>query len=193
MQNEDGSSRPIELSLWDTAGFLYFQFSLTFFFFTNLLSCQKKIPSKFLTLKTKKKNSQEDYDQLRPLSYPDTDVFVLCFSVESRSSFENVKSKWVPEVKKHRPTGLLILVGTKKDLLDDPKMLAALKNKGESPITQAEGDKMAKDIGAAKYLACSAKTNDGVKDVFDEAILTKCLFHFLFFLRSVVDKIRCHI
>lgn len=112
---------------------------------------------------------------MRPLSYPDTDVFVVCFSVESRSSFENVKSKWVPEVRKHRPQGLLILVGTKKDLLNDPKILAGLKNKGESPISQPEAEKMAKDIGAAKYMPCSAKTNDGVKDVFDEAILTKCL------------------
>lgn len=37
---------------------------------------------------------QEDYDRLRPLSYPQTDVFLVCFSVVSPSSFENVKEKW---------------------------------------------------------------------------------------------------
>ena len=36
---------------------------------------------------------QEDYDRLRPLSYPQTDVFLVCFSVISPSSFENVKEK----------------------------------------------------------------------------------------------------
>ena len=36
---------------------------------------------------------QEDYDRLRPLSYPQTDVFLVCFSVVSPASFENVKER----------------------------------------------------------------------------------------------------
>lgn len=36
---------------------------------------------------------QEDYDRLRPLSYPQTDVFLVCFSVVAPSSFENIKEK----------------------------------------------------------------------------------------------------
>jgi small GTP-binding protein len=36
---------------------------------------------------------QEDYDRLRPLSYPQTDVFLICFSVVSPPSFDNVKAK----------------------------------------------------------------------------------------------------
>jgi small GTP-binding protein len=46
---------------------------------------------------------QEDYDRLRPLSYPQTDVFLVCFSVVGPSSFENVKEKWMPEVRHHCP------------------------------------------------------------------------------------------
>eukprot|EP01084_Bolivina_argentea_P319694 554517_1 len=42
---------------------------------------------------------QEDYDRLRPLSYPSTNVFLVCYSIISRSSFENVKTKWIPEIK----------------------------------------------------------------------------------------------
>jgi len=41
----------------------------------------------------KNKLGQEDYDRLRPLSYPQTDVFLVCFSVVSPSSFENVREK----------------------------------------------------------------------------------------------------
>lgn len=54
---------------------------------------------------------QEDYDRLRPLSYPQTDVFLICFSIASPSSFENVTSKWYPEIKHHCPDAPIILVG----------------------------------------------------------------------------------
>lgn len=56
---------------------------------------------------------QEDYDQLRPLSYPQTDIFLVCFSVVSLSSFENVRAKWLPEIQHHAPGVPFILVGTK--------------------------------------------------------------------------------
>ena len=46
---------------------------------------------------------QEDYDRLRPLSYPNTDVFLVCFSIISPASYENVKAKWHPEVSHHAP------------------------------------------------------------------------------------------
>ncbi|KAK2843631.1 hypothetical protein Q7C36_011846 [Tachysurus vachellii] len=46
---------------------------------------------------------QEDYDRLRPLSYPDTDVILMCFSVDSPDSLENIPEKWVPEVKHFCP------------------------------------------------------------------------------------------
>lgn len=62
---------------------------------------------------------QEDYDRLRPLSYPQTDVFLICFSVVNPSSFENVKTKWFNEIKFYCPETPIILVGTKVDLRDD--------------------------------------------------------------------------
>merc|ERR1712137_104868 len=75
---------------------------------------------------------QEEYSRLRALSYPETDVFLLCFSVIAPSSFDNIRSKWNPEM----------------------------------------GHELAKDIGAEKYLECSALTQDGLKKVFEEAIRT---------------------
>jgi len=48
---------------------------------------------------------QEDYDRLRPLSYPDTDVILMCFSIDSPDSLENIPEKWTPEVRHFCPTG----------------------------------------------------------------------------------------
>ena len=60
---------------------------------------------------------QEDYDRLRPLSYPQTDVFLICFSVVSPSSFENVTSKWCPEIKHHCADAPILLVGKNISLI----------------------------------------------------------------------------
>lgn len=113
---------------------------------------------------------QEDYDRLRPLSYPQTDVFLICFSVISPSSFENVKAKWYPEVSHHCPDTPVMLVGTKLDLRDDKDTVDKLSEKNLQPLTYAQGLQMAKEISAVKYLECSALTQKGLKTVFDDAI-----------------------
>ena len=69
---------------------------------------------------------QEDYDRLRPLSYPQTDVFLVAFSLLSHSSLNNVLKKWNPELKHHAPNVPIILVGTKLDLRGDVEMVAKL-------------------------------------------------------------------
>lgn len=113
---------------------------------------------------------QEDYDRLRPLSYPQTDVFLICFSLVSPASFENVRAKWYPEVSHHCPNTPIILVGTKLDLRDDKETMEKLKEKRLAPINYPQGLQMQKEIGAVKYLECSALTQKGLKQVFDEAI-----------------------
>ena len=113
---------------------------------------------------------QEDYDRLRPLSYPQTDVFLLCFSIISPSSFENVSAKWYPEVSHHCPSTPVILVGTKLDLREDKETLDRLREKGMAPISYEQGLSKAKEVSAVKYLECSALTQKGLKSVFDEAI-----------------------
>ncbi|CAJ0931509.1 unnamed protein product [Ranitomeya imitator] len=113
---------------------------------------------------------QEDYDRLRPLSYPQTDVFLICFSLVSPASYENVRAKWFPEVRHHCPSTPIILVGTKLDLRDDKETIEKLKDKKLSPISYPQGLALAKDIESVKYLECSALTQRGLKTVFDEAI-----------------------
>jgi len=113
---------------------------------------------------------QEDYDGLRPLSYPQTDVFLVCFSIISSHSFENVKSKWIPEVMHHAPTVPIILVGTKADLRDDQSVIKGLASKGQRMVTLEEAQARCKEINARCYMECSALTQEGLKQVFDEAI-----------------------
>ncbi|KAJ1564677.1 Ras- protein ced-10, partial [Cladochytrium tenue] len=113
---------------------------------------------------------QEDYDRLRPLSYPQTDVFLVCFSLVNMASFENVRAKWYPEISHHSPNTPMILVGTKLDLREDRETVERLREKRMSPISYQTGTAMAREIGAVKYLECSALTQKGLKNVFDDAI-----------------------
>uniref|UniRef100_A0A914DXI5 Uncharacterized protein n=1 Tax=Acrobeloides nanus TaxID=290746 RepID=A0A914DXI5_9BILA len=113
---------------------------------------------------------QEDYDRLRPLSYPNTDVFVLCFSTVQPVSFDNISTKWVPEIRKCCPNAPILLVGTKLDLRDDPETIRNLQAEGKSPVTKSHGQKCANRIKAVKYLECSALTQHGLSDVFHEAV-----------------------
>ena len=106
----------------------------------------------------------DTYKKLRPMAYPETDVFIVCFNLARRESLENVKHEWVPEIRHHKPTTPIILVGTKSDLRQDPNIKA--KNK----VSHSEGKKLAKSIGAKAYVECSARTLENVKDAFDEAI-----------------------
>ncbi|XP_012679241.1 rho-related GTP-binding protein RhoQ isoform X1 [Clupea harengus] len=114
---------------------------------------------------------QEDYDRLRPLSYPMTDVFLICFSVVNPASFQNVREEWVPELQEYAPNVPYLLIGTQVDLRDDPKTIAKLNDVKEKPIATEQGQKLAKEIGACCYVECSALTQKGLKTVFDEAII----------------------
>ncbi|SCU81667.1 LADA_0C00364g1_1 [Lachancea dasiensis] len=114
---------------------------------------------------------QEDYDRLRPLSYPSTDVFLVCFSVISPPSFENVKEKWFPEVHHHCPGVPCLIVGTQVDLRDDKVIIEKLQRQRLRPILPDQGERLARELRAIKYVECSALTQRGLKNVFDEAIV----------------------
>ena len=132
---------------------------------------------------------QEDYDRLRPLSYAQTDVFLVCFSLMSPTSFENIPIKWVPEIRNHQPNTPIILVGLKLDLKEDGAAVQRLRErrmarlqfiyiffhfslniKKKEPVSYERGMARAKEIGAIKYIECSALTQKNLKVLFDEAI-----------------------
>ena len=113
---------------------------------------------------------QEDYDRLRPLSYPQTDVFLICFSLTSSSSLLNVKTKWIPEIQHYAPGVPFVLVGTKQDLRDDPDVANRLQMRGLQPVASSAGQQVAEEVGAYRYVECSSMTCEGVKEVFDDTI-----------------------
>ena len=101
---------------------------------------------------------QEEFDRLRPLSYPQTDVFLVCFSIVIPSSYENVREKWIPEILHHCPKTPFILVGTQCDLREDQNHLKKMAMENMSPVTLEQGEKLAREIRAVKYVECSALT-----------------------------------
>lgn len=112
---------------------------------------------------------QEDYDRLRPLSYPDSNVILICFSVDAPDTLDNVQEKWISEVLHFCQGVPIILVGCKIDLRNDQRTIEKLSALGQQPVTSAEGQEVADTIKALHYLECSAKLNQGVREVFETA------------------------
>ncbi|KAK4246968.1 GTP-binding protein rhoC [Corynascus novoguineensis] len=114
---------------------------------------------------------QEEYDRLRPLSYPETDLIFVCFAIDCPNSLENVMDKWYPEVLHFCPYTPLILVGLKSDLRYKKTCIDMLKTQGLTPVTTEQGLAVAKKMGA-QYMECSSKEMKGVEEIFERAILT---------------------
>jgi len=104
---------------------------------------------------------QEDYDRLRPLCYRRTSVVVVCFAVNSPTSYDNVQLKWMPEARHHCPNAPVVLVATKTDL----RRRAGGGGRSDT-LTTDDGDELARRLRADAYAECSSKTGDGVVDVF---------------------------
>ena len=79
--------------------------------------------------------------------------------------------QWVPEITHHCPKTPFLLVGTQIDLRDDAGTIEKLSKVKQKPITVEAAEKLARELRAVKYVECSALTQKGLKNVFDEAIL----------------------
>ena len=97
------------------------------------------------------------------------ECFFICFSVDSPASTSSVTDKWIQEVRHFCGQCPVILVACKKDLRTDPETIEKLKQEGEKPVTMEFGKRLATMIRADAYMECSAKTREGVQDLFIQA------------------------
>ncbi|CAF2491769.1 unnamed protein product [Rotaria sp. Silwood2] len=125
-----------------------------------------QIDDKKITLALFDTAGQEDYDVLRPLSYNDTNIVLICFSVNHPVSARNVIEKWNPEVRHFCNSCPVILVACQIDLRIDSQTIAKLKQDGEKPVAIDIGKQIAAQIKADAYMECSARTREGVQELF---------------------------
>jgi len=113
---------------------------------------------------------QEEFDRLRSLSYDNTHAIMLCFSVDSPDSLENIETKWKSEIEENCPGVKIVLVALKCDLRersqDDEEETPEPKR---AMIEYKQGLQVAQRIKALRYLECSAMKNRGVNEAFTEA------------------------
>uniref|UniRef100_A0A4W5QCJ4 Ras homolog family member F n=1 Tax=Hucho hucho TaxID=62062 RepID=A0A4W5QCJ4_9TELE len=112
---------------------------------------------------------QDDYDRLRPLSYQNANLVLVCYDVTNPTSFENVLIKWYPEVNHFCRDVPVILIGCKTDLRKDKERTRRLKAMDQAPITYTQGEETRRHMSAELYLECSAKYRENVEDIFREA------------------------
>ena len=105
---------------------------------------------------------QEDFDRLRPLAYPDSDIILLCFSIDSDDTLKNASDRWFMEIRQHVSQVPIILVGCKKDMRNQDGPTSNF-------VSPQQGADVARKLGAIAYLECSALTNEGVQQVFETA------------------------
>jgi small GTP-binding protein len=143
---------PYRLNIFDTAG--------------TSSSIPPVAPHPSIVLRRPLHTGASDYDRLRPLSYPQTDVFLVCFSVGNPASLANVKDKWFPEARHYVQQVPYVVAATKIDLRDADEEKYAYEDP-EGLISTADGKTIARELGVAAYVECSAKTGQGVKEAFD--------------------------
>eukprot|EP01128_Nolandella_sp_AFSM9_P012376 TRINITY_DN9217_c0_g1_i1.p1 TRINITY_DN9217_c0_g1~~TRINITY_DN9217_c0_g1_i1.p1 ORF type:complete len:198 (+),score=31.80 TRINITY_DN9217_c0_g1_i1:36-596(+) len=106
----------------------------------------------------------ESGERLRPLSYPQTDIFLLCFDVSNPATLIGLEEKFFPLIDHHCPEAKRILVGCKADLRDNEDTT--------DHVPYEEALRVSKTINALKYIECSAKTRANLKNLFEDAIRT---------------------
>ena len=103
---------------------------------------------------------------MRPLSYPETDVFFLAFSLVDDYSLTSVRNKWIPEIRHYMDDIPIVLVGTKLDLRDDPIFRKDLLIKIKTlPISYEQGELMARKMGCITYIETSSLKGVGFSDM----------------------------
>ncbi|KAL8584366.1 hypothetical protein ACOMHN_031986 [Nucella lapillus] len=161
-------------------------------FFTRYIPTIFEVEAKTVYYKEKEVNlvmydtaGQEDYDRLRPFSYDETDVMVICFSLDNPDSLDNVLLNWLPETRYFCGNIPVLLVGNKKDMrghsahdttsdvvlhTDPDNNNPEMKRSSNTTVSYDEGQTVASKMGAVAYFETSAKTGEGTDAVFEAVV-----------------------
>lgn len=102
--------------------------------------------------------SHDEYGRARiAVIYPETDAFVICFSISDPESFKNARDKWLPEIRQHCSDAPFILCGTKGDLRGHQETIAALEERGASIVPREQAEALSINENCGKYFEVSAK------------------------------------
>ncbi|KAI5186364.1 Ras-like protein gene family, member A [Nematocida homosporus] len=108
-------------------------------------------------------SGQDEYDALRPLSYSNANLIIICYSIERREMLENIEEKWLTEIQNLCKNVPYFLVGLKEDIRE-----AASPAQAASYVSTEEGAALAQKIGAKHFVECSALTRKNIKETFAE-------------------------
>ena len=125
---------------------------------------------------------QHDYKDIRTKSYKETDVFIVCYSVVDRESFESVESFWIPEIRKRCKKTPIILVATGRDIEDENGNVSEQEELNENfskrderlngNVSKQEGLNIMNKCQADYYVECATKNKEKVKELFDAALMS---------------------
>uniref|UniRef100_A0A8C5I710 Rho-related GTP-binding protein RhoE-like n=1 Tax=Gouania willdenowi TaxID=441366 RepID=A0A8C5I710_GOUWI len=108
------------------------------------------------------------YDNVRPLTYPDADMVLICFDISRPETLDSVLRKWRAEVKEFCPDTRMLLVGCKLDLRTD---LFTRSHSRQTPVSYDQGFNTAKQL-SVPYLECSSlQSETSIRDIFHMATL----------------------
>lgn len=128
-----------------------------------------KDKSKSISLALWDTAGQDDYDTIRPLSYREANLVMICYSIDNKENIGNIKKKWLMEIKNYCPSAKYFLIALKKDLREKP---GADKQK---LVSEEEGKDVAKDIKAEKFFECSALKRININEIFEAA--AQCIYY----------------
>ena len=137
----------------------------------NTLSTDAQVFGESIELVVVDVGGRDDYTKLRKCAYHKMDIVILCYAADSPDSLRRIVDYWVPEIKCHCPKVPFILVATKKDIRDDALYESSCMRGGgkEGVVSTMSGRQVAENVGAQKFLECSARYRDNTRNVFEMA------------------------
>lgn len=155
---------------------------------THSLFAESYIPTSFDSLDTELTTASGCYKltlqdtsgarengEVRKMAYEGCDVAIVCFDLANKTSYENIETRWLPELSLSCPGIPVIVAGCKRDEIESDE---------DAAVTIKETEELIERVGAMGYLECSARTNENIQKLFQMAVEAKALKH-----RSGVNKI----